>query len=564
MKVEWIEDLPIILSNLRSVGFSETFDKHFRQHGNWSGLSMGQVTEVWLCHILSEGTHQLSHVEGWALGREHVLRGLTRNKRLSSQDFNDDRLGCILDHMGEDDSWEKFECSLNRDLIRVHALPSKEGTVRLDATIAQSFRPVGGVFQYGYSKQRRADLPQIKLMLSTLDPLGMPLTVQVVAGNKADDELYLPALAAARRNVGLSGFMYVGDCKMGSIEVRHDISSHQDYYLMPLSLVQCPEKQIREYLALPEAKQVTLIEEQRASGEKRAKATVFEVGTAVALCHNGLAWEERRVVAYSHAHAKSQIESFDKRLEAAGKEINDLAQPKRGRKPLSSCEEFAAAAQTIMEKHRVEGFFEVRIKQTQNQSTQRKYRDRPEQTITQTTFAVQAEAQKQAIEEHKKVLGWRVYATNAPKEGLDPKQALELYWQEYQIEQRFHELQNKVTALLPIFLQKPQRVIALVRLMIVALKFSTLIQHQVRELLKQNKQTINELYPGNPGRKTAMPTTALILSAFQGIALVIHSDNTGNNNYVIANIEPKHNRLLALLGLDLTDFNGIAQFLKSG
>jgi transposase len=48
------------------------------------------------------------------------------------------------------------------------------------------------ILGYGHSKDHRPDLKQFKVMLSTLDPVGLPLTCQVVNGKRADDKLYIP------------------------------------------------------------------------------------------------------------------------------------------------------------------------------------------------------------------------------------------------------------------------------------------------------------------------------------------------------------------------------------
>ncbi|MEZ4730069.1 MAG: hypothetical protein R3E79_23305 [Caldilineaceae bacterium] len=45
------------------------------------------------------------------------------------------------------------------------------------------------MIEYGYSKDHRPDLAQLKVMMSSLAPLGMPLATIVVPGNQADDEL---------------------------------------------------------------------------------------------------------------------------------------------------------------------------------------------------------------------------------------------------------------------------------------------------------------------------------------------------------------------------------------
>ena len=49
--------------------------------------------------------------------------------------------------------------------------------------------------QFGHSKDHRPDLPQVKVMQAVLDPLGMPLATDVVAGSRADEgvsELLIP------------------------------------------------------------------------------------------------------------------------------------------------------------------------------------------------------------------------------------------------------------------------------------------------------------------------------------------------------------------------------------
>lgn len=80
------------------------------------------------------------------------------------------------------------------NLVQIYDLNQEK--VRLDSTTASSYCEGNeqGLFQWGYSKDYRPDLKQAKIMLSTLDPIGMPIATEVVAGNYADDPLYIPAL----------------------------------------------------------------------------------------------------------------------------------------------------------------------------------------------------------------------------------------------------------------------------------------------------------------------------------------------------------------------------------
>ena len=92
-----------------------------------------------------------------------------------------------------------------------------------------------GLFQFGHSKDHRPDLPQVKVNLSVLDPLGMPVATQVVSGERADDPLYVPAIEQVRKSLAMSGLLYVGDSKMAAQATRASVQAHGDYYLCPLS-----------------------------------------------------------------------------------------------------------------------------------------------------------------------------------------------------------------------------------------------------------------------------------------------------------------------------------------
>jgi hypothetical protein len=48
----------------------------------------------------------------------------------------------------------------------------------------------------------RPDLPQFKVMLSSLDPMGLPIATLVLSGKEADDGLYIPAVIRSRHGCG--------------------------------------------------------------------------------------------------------------------------------------------------------------------------------------------------------------------------------------------------------------------------------------------------------------------------------------------------------------------------
>jgi len=146
-------------------------------------------------------------------------------------------LGDVLRALSDDARWEAFEGALNRRLLRVYDLNPER--VLLDTTTASGHWTVtpGGLFQLGHSKNRRPDLPQVKVKLATL---GMPLATVVVSGERADDHLHIPAIGQVGESLGRRGLLYIGDCKMTAPATRAFVQAGGDFYLCPLSQNQPP------------------------------------------------------------------------------------------------------------------------------------------------------------------------------------------------------------------------------------------------------------------------------------------------------------------------------------
>jgi transposase len=226
---ERVDDIPVIIAHLKKMRVAELLDTHFPTNGNWQGLSLGWTTVVWLTFILSEGDHRLYRVEPWVKTHRRTLSRCLCSK-VKSRDLTDDRLATILDYLSVTARWVELERALNQSVLRVYDLQGR--VVRVDTTTAAAYVTPDGLFQRGHSKDHRPDLPQVKIAMSVLDPLGLPWTITVVAGNTADDPLYLPEIAKVRQIAGRLGLTYVGDCKMAAIVTRAEIVAHRGLLLV--------------------------------------------------------------------------------------------------------------------------------------------------------------------------------------------------------------------------------------------------------------------------------------------------------------------------------------------
>ncbi len=521
---ERVDDIPLLLAHSDKLGVPELLDEYFKPHGNWEGMSLGWTTAIWLTHILSEGDHRMNQVQAWAAQRVQTL-SIASGQQVNERDFCDDRLALVLDALSDEQKWQQFETALNRQLIRVYDLKPKR--VRVDSTTVSGYWTVTqeGLFQLGYSKDHRPDLPQLKVMLSALDPLGLPVATQVVSGERADDRLYLPAIAQVSQSLNAHGLLYVGDCKMAALDTRAYLAGQQDYYLCPLAAKQMPEEVLDEYLqpVWTGEQALTPVSREREVGKPEQIAEGYERRVTLSrdVAGKTISWTERQLIVRSHKLAQASTQALHARVTKAQAELEGLNEHKQGKKRYADGAALRASAQAILKQHRVDGLLQVRIEEQVQERAVRAYGDRPASMRVERTLHLHTSVDDQAVAAAVRRLGWRVYVTNHPTEGLSLEQAVLAYREEYLVEHGFGRLKGKPLSLSPMYVQSDQRATGLVRLLSIGLRVLTLLEFQVRQRLADQQEHLAGLYAGNPQRTTQRPTAEALLGAFQGIHLSI-------------------------------------------
>lgn len=547
---ERVDDIPILLAQQNRMGVRALLNKHFVPHGHWQGASVGGISTVWLSFILSEGDHRLNYVEGWVSKRLTTL-GQYVDEALSVQDFRDDRLAIILRLLSDDQRWAAFEQELNAQTLRVYDLKSPQ--IRLDSTSASGYWSVTaeGLFQYGHSKDHRPDLPQLKVMLSTLDPLGMPLVTTVVAGNRADDPLYVPAITAVRHSLQRSGLLFIGDVKMAALPTRAVTQAGGDYYLCPLSELQCSAEQLAAYLAplWSGERQTTPIVRSRADGQSEhiADGCEYLVQQATPLGAETLQWSERHLLVRSRKFAESQAATLQRKLQRTLQELAALPQRKQGKQRLDTQEAYEQAVEQILQRYGTAGLVQVDYQVSVQERTVRAYKDRPARTEQHTHLRLSATIDAQAVTTHVRSLGWRIYATNAPTELLPLTQAVLAYREQYTAEQAFGRLKGKPLSLTPMYLARDDHATGLVHLLSIGLRILSLTEYTVRHALQHTGESLAGLFAGNPKRASAQPTAERLLAAFKDIILTVIQEPSGLSCYLTP-LSDIQSTLLRLMG----------------
>jgi transposase len=558
VQVERLDDIPVIFGLFQNMHIQAVIDQVIETHGNWNGLSPGWVITIWLVHILSEHNHNMDRVQEWVAKRLQILRALT-GQALTELDFTDDRMALCLRKLSQAGVWQPIEAQLGGHLVRVYRLGA-EPTVRLDATTGTVNHDPDQhpLFQVGKAKNGQYET-QYKLMLASLDPLGLTLAVDVVSGERADDPLYLPCYQRVKQVLSENGVLVVGDSKMSAISTRAAIAAGADFYLTPLAYLKEDPELLEELLAPwvereEEMERIFLPEEGPDPDPKLAIGHGFEVSRTqeAEVDDQKVTWTERLLVIRSHQYEETTKKGLHRRLEKAEKVLKALTPTRsRGKRQIEDEASLLAAIQRIEERYRVAGLFDYRSEQEVSERQVRAYGDQPARTERQVRVQLTVERNLEAIAEADFRAGWRIYATNAPAERLPLDRAVLAYRDQYIEENVFRRLQGKILSITPVYVQRDDHAKGLFHLLTLAARLLALGDHLAKGNLAQEQAELVGIYPGNPKRSTTTPTTERMLAAFDNINLTV-VPVAGQLHYQVTPLTAVQQRILELWELSDT------------
>jgi transposase len=540
---EQVNSLPLLLGIITEMGIRDLIDTHVTPHGNWEGASVGTVLSIWLSHILQERDHRLVSVRDWATDRAQTIKSML-DITLRATDCSDDRLATILSLLGDPSTQAALDAALLQRWVRVYRLPTT--TVRLDSTSVSVYHEADdadSLLQHGYSKEHRPDLRQFKLMLSTLDPLGLPLCCQPIAGNRGDDGLYVPAYDAAVQALGTSALLVVGDSKMGALPTRGHLVAAGSCYL-------CAYRPIHANAEIADWVSTALAEEDDwlrlesidpGTGKVQLDAVVYGFERPQAwtdpLTQQRHTWTERVLLVRASAYQAGLLRLREQALARLTSDLLKLAQlPTRGRKRYATEAELAQVVAKRIAEAKLEGVVQSALQAVAL----------ADGSTAWVLAAVWVDlAEWQAMVER---LGWQVYVSNTTAEQYDVASLVAVYHQQAIHERGFSRLKTRNLRLRPLYLRDETRIAGLIWLLCLALRVLTLTEYRMRTALQTRGEELAGLNPASRSQTTAQPTTERVLAAFGNLTLTILTQD-GMEQRHISPLNRTQQHILDLLGL---------------
>jgi transposase len=534
---ERVDDVALLIGQMVKMGLPEVLDRHIPRHWRQRRISWGWTAVIWLAYILTEGDHRKVSVETYLKGMYHTLSRLTAQV-IEPLDFSDDRLSHLLKHLSKPAYWHPIEQELNARSIAVYPLP--QDVIRCDATTVSGQHEVtaGGLLQFGHSKDDPTR-PQIKVMMGSLDPLGMPLATDVLSGERADDGLYLPIIERIRHGFQRPGLLFVGDCKMSAFDTRAYLAKHQDWYLSPLPLTGTTAEAMDAWITTgvkkSEAGELERIWRTNDRGHAVLAAEGYEIARTCGAPDGDVEWSERVLVVRSPMHATQQAAGLEKRLHYAETQLTALTPPRgRGKRQITDEATLVEAIAHVLTAHRVEGLLRVVWEKQVEQSTHyvgrgRGSENREKRVHEKIRYHItQIARQEDTLAACRQRLGWKAFVTNAGPTRLSLQEAVLGYRNEYRVERIFQRLKSRVH-IAPLFVQRNEQIEGLTYLLTLGVRVLTVMEFVLRRSLETTQARLPGLHPENKQKQTDTPTAERILKAFAEVSLTIIKHAAGED-----------------------------------
>jgi len=449
---------------------------------------------------------------------------------LTAADFNDDSLDRCLDDLYEAGVTEVFY-KVAAHALQVYGLQSK--FVHLDSS---SFHLHGAYDReepeceaisvtYGYSKDHRPDLKQVVVQLITSHKSALPVWFEALSGNSNDKKTFKATVKAYCRQLNSSEQPYLVMDSAGFSDAT--LKEAQDVCW----LMRVPE-------TLAQAKR--LVQETQTSEMSelepgyQGKETVCE--------YAGI--QQRWLTVFSEAAQTRELKTLEK---AQAKE-HEAAQ-KEWRKVEGQTFNCQADAEGALGQFNKKWKYH-RVAAQVVSITQYPRRGRPaaqdQKEVIGYNLQGSVEVHPTALEAAKRSLGRFIIATNELDVSRLPAAAmLENYKdQGVSVERGFRFLKDPLFFAHSLFLKKPERLMALLMVMGLALLIYSLAERKLRQVLKD----INATVPNQLRKPTQNPTMRWIFQLFEGLDILLVRQQGEIVVRQLLNLRPAQQQVITLLG----------------
>lgn len=534
---------PLVLTVpvLRRLGFREIVNRHC-PIAEQAELDHGLVAELVTQSRLSDPTAWYD-LPGWA--ERFAIAALYPEIERTGQ-VNDDRAGRTLDALYDQRAviWGDLIANAAQhyelDLHRLHAdtmamtfaglfaaQPAIEGVPRLEP----GYNPAGEWLQ------------QLKLFALAAGDGGLPVWFDVLPGGTGDSTTYAPQFAAFSDHARLARFLplediiLIGDRKMPTADNQLTWLRLNLGDIGPITLQDHHRQTLRDVLEAGHTWQSLPYVAKRESAKLLAQRTHYRgLGHTVTVSDPqdpSRHWSVRHLYVHSSALARREMARRQTDMAAIEAELQRL-QGLVNKYDYKTPEMVTRRVQSkAFKKRPAQQYFPIEVVS---------HADRPAAPLELRYRVDDAQVQQDA-----ELDGVYLLVAGGKAATLSDAEIMAEWKGQYKVEHSFR-LVNQLFLVTPLFLKTPQRIAALVFLVMVGALIAGLIERQVRRALAELQQPLKGLMP--EGRDSLRPTVTRLFKAFADYSLVQVKEARGRVvESRFARLNPVQAPILELLGL---------------
>ncbi len=419
---------------------------------------------------------------------------------VKADDFNRFKLGRVLDRCS-DYGTELFFSEISSDVCYQEKVDTRFNNLDTTSfTVSGSYLSKAGEdiveVTYGHSKAHRPDLKQVMLEMMISQDGGIPLIGKALDGNASDNTVFKERSEKLIESFKESEEIHyvIADCKLYTKKNAVNLQKLNFITRIPSNI-----------------KHVSTIVDQAISGPEDweiltdgRKMKTFNVE------HYEI--KQRWHVISSETSRQQAIKRINKHVtnesEAIEKQLLHL-QAKR----FYCADDATLAAQNLAKKWKRHAIGNINI--AEHASYESKGRPKKDQKPSKITYQVivTAEQDRNKINRLKEKEGHYIVGSNTDQEKLSDQEVVQAYKDQNKVEGRFRFLKDPLFFASSLFVKKPNRIMALLMVMLLSLLVYGIAERRMRTSLKEQKETL----PNQINQATKTPTLRWVFQLLTGI-----------------------------------------------
>jgi len=366
---------------------------------------------------------------------------------------------------------------------------------------------------YGKNKDHRPDLKQLVLGLSVTGDGAVPIAHQIYSGNQTDDRLHPANHKALQKLLQRVDFIYVADSKLATEENLRTIAACQGLFVSVMPRTWKADATFRTRVRRGEITWKHLVS-RRNNRNPDSKLDRYYVAEGDYHTTHGYQLHWIR----STQKAEQDAETRTRRMQRACEELRKV-QSKINTYHLKSRQQIVKRVAGILKQGHCETLLTYEIHATRAYRRIYRKKGRPHQNtpyklvwkqVYSLSFAVDAEA----LKTEQTTDGVFPLITNLDPLTHPAKKVLEIYKFQPFLETRHSQLKT-YQEIAPVYLKKPERVVAFLHIHVMALMVAALIERKLRLAMRQQGISSLPIYPED--RPCKSPTMFDIVRLFRNV-----------------------------------------------